>query len=129
MAAEAGLGAAFHVDSAGTDSCHEGEKPDVRSIKIAKRHGIALDSIRARRLAEKDFSDINRIFAMDGGHFFEIKRRAPHGCRARIEMFMDDGADVPDPWYGTENDFESVYTLIEGGAAALLKRLKDEYRL
>ncbi len=129
MAEAAGLGKAFHVDSAGTDSYHDGEKPDGRSIKVAKKNGVTLDGIRARRLTEKDFTDMDRIFAMDGGHLFEIRNRAPHPCPAKIEMFLDDGRDIPDPWYGTEKDFESVYALIEGGAAALLQRLKGEYHL
>lgn len=129
MVAEAGLEKAFHVDSAGTDSYHEGEKPDARSIKVAKKRGVALDGIRARGLSEKDFTEFDRIFAMDGGHFSVIMALSPKSPRARVEMFLEDGADVPDPWYGTERDFESVYTLIENGARALLKKLKEEYRL
>lgn len=129
LAAQAGLEKVFHIDSAGTDSYHVGEQPDERAMKVAAARGVALESLRARRFAANDFSDFDHILAMDRSHLRALRDRAPDPCRARVAMFLANGADVPDPWYGTEKDFESVYLLIEGGARMLLEKLRKDHSL
>lgn len=131
LVAEQGLDNRFCVDSAGIDSYHEGEKPDARAIRTAKKRGVEIGSQRARRLSEQDYFEFDYILAMDGGHYYEIQVRAPERRKARIEMFLRSASEVkdtevPDPWYGNEKDFEDVYALIEKGARALLERLREE---
>jgi len=43
------------IDSAGTSGWHEDERPDTRSILIAKERGIAIDHQRSRQVNEEDF--------------------------------------------------------------------------
>lgn len=134
MAEQKGLATAFAADSAGTDSYHDGEKPDARAVKVAKKRGVSLAGQKARRLVEKDYFDFDYIYAMDGGHFYEIQKRAPERRKAKIEMFLKSAThlsntEVPDPWYGTEEDFEQAFSLIEQGVEAILQKLKEEHRL
>lgn len=124
---EAGLEESFHIDSAGTDSYHEGETPDHRGMKVALSRGVSLTGQTARGLHVTDYGSFDYIFAMDNGHFRELNARAPGGHSAKIEMFM--GREVPDPWYGNEKDFELVYDLVLEGSAAILEQMRKEHQL
>lgn len=129
-----GVGASFVVASAGTDGYHAGEKPDPRAIKVARTHGVAIDHLKARAIEQDDFFSFDYIYAMDGGHLYEMQQRAPQNYTAKIAMFLsatDDiiEMDVPDPWYGSEDDFKNAYDLIDRGARALLRKLRQVHRL
>ena len=129
LAAEAGLGHAFHIESAGTEDYHEGEPPDHRTVKKALEKGVDLSRQRARQVKEADFSAFDYIYAMDSGHHRILSKRAPKTAKAKLSMFRADGEDVPDPWYGTERDFEIVYTLVYENAGELLKKLREDHKL
>ena len=47
----------FIVDSAGTGDWHAGEKPDKRSIEVAKKHGIDISYQRARQIKKSDLEE------------------------------------------------------------------------
>ncbi|MBW7910926.1 MAG: low molecular weight phosphotyrosine protein phosphatase [Alphaproteobacteria bacterium] len=131
LAQDAGLGARFHIDSAGTDSYHIGEGPDRRAVKIAARHGVSLAGQRARALKPEDFNTFDYLYAMDGGHFFDMQSRAPSGHTAKVEMFLAaagaEGQDVPDPWYGNEADFENVFDMVHSASQTLLEKLRKAH--
>jgi len=133
LANAAGLGARFHVDSAGTDSYHEGEAPDRRAVKIAAHRGVSLQGQRARALKADDFNAFDYLYAMDGGHLFDMQNRAPAGHRGKVELFLVASGhaeqDVPDPWYGTDADFENVFELVHEAATVLLGRLRETHSL
>ena len=129
----AGLEDRFLIASAGTDSYHVGEAPDDRAIKIAKARGVDISAQRAQQVKAEDFETFEYIFAMDNSHLQELQRRAPAGSLAHITLFSDGiedmAADVPDPWYGAEEDFERVYDMIETGARAILKKIRGTLSL
>ena len=56
LADRAKIGAFVEVDSAGTLAYHAGEQPDPRARKVAASRGYDLSKMRARRVAEDDFS-------------------------------------------------------------------------
>ena len=129
-----GLSGLFEIHSAGTDSYHAGQTPDRRAVKVAKKHGVDIGHQKARALAAKDYDAYDYIFAMDGGHFHELKERAPGKFRAKIEMFLSastnlDKHEVPDPWYGNDKDFEDVFTLVVEGSSALLKKIREDHKI
>lgn len=118
------------VDSAGTHGYHIGNAPDRRAIDVAGQNGIDMTYLRARQLAEADFEDFDYLIAMDASHL-EIMRRiggAPYADK--IRLFLDtlpghEGRDVPDPYYGTLDDFGHVFDLVHKGCDALLKSLQE----
>lgn len=129
-----GISGFFEIHSAGTDSYHAGQTPDRRAVKVAKKHGVDIGHQKARALAPKDFDAYDYIFAMDGGHFHELKERAPGKYRAKIDMFLSasthlDKHEVPDPWYGNDKDFEDVFTLVFEGSNALLKKIREDHKI
>ncbi len=125
LAAREAPGLITAVDSAGTAAYHVGEPPDRRSVAAAARRGYDLSALRARRVHQSDFQAFDLILAMDRANLAVLTRAAPHGARARIELFLafapDLGVDeVPDPYYGGDDGFEHVLDLIEAGARRLL---------
>lgn len=131
---EAGLEKEFRIESAGTEAYHEGSPPDARAVKTAERNGVSLEGQTARPLDRDDYQSFDYIYAMDGGHFYELHQRAPKERRAKIDMFLSEAAqvntkEVPDPWYGDDSDFDHVYRLVDTGARALLKKIREEHKL
>ena len=125
---EAGLERHFRIDSAGTHGYHIGDPPDHRSIATALANGIDMRDLRARQVHKTDFKTFDHIFAMDTGHFTHLKR---FGSDGRLAMYLTDSAytDLPDPYYGAQQDFDLVFRLVEGESERLLRRLTGLYGL
>ena len=118
---DAGLGTKIGVDSAGTHGYHVGEPPDPRTQRVAKRRGVDLSALRARKIIAEDFVRFDHILAMDAGHLHILRRICPPAHQGKLSLFMD--REVPDPYYGNVEDFEQVLYLAEEGGRAWIARL------
>ncbi|MVA96456.1 low molecular weight phosphotyrosine protein phosphatase [Nitratireductor sp. CAU 1489] len=122
-----GVAGRFLVDSAGTGGWHAGSPPDPRSVEIAARHGVDLTAQRARRIADEDFARFDLVLAMDRSNRAELKARAGAQNRDRVQLLMHvalgDERDVPDPYYGGAEGFETVYRMIRTASEALAEKL------
>jgi protein-tyrosine phosphatase len=127
--AAAGLDA--RVDSAGTGGWHAGERPDHRSIAVAREHGVDISGQRARPLEDVDFSTFDWIVAMDADNLRTASRMRPSGRgheRARLVPFIDfvppefrkTHTGVPDPYYGDIEQFREVWRLLGHGMPQLI---------
>jgi protein-tyrosine phosphatase len=130
VVASAGLAGRIGADSAGTHGYHVGEPPDARSMAAARKRGIAMDDLRARKVSVSDFEAFDLVLAMDRSHHDILSRLCPKGREDRLTLFMDFAPDwnikdVPDPYYGGADGFERVLDMIEDGSRALLTHLKD----
>ena len=128
LAAQAGKGDLFEVDSAGTGAWHIGDPPDPRAVAAAARRGIDLSAQRARQLRAGDFDAFDLLLAMDRDNRSELLIRAPAAHSGKVRLFLDGAPElglreVPDPYYGGRYGFEEVLDLVEAGAHALLARL------
>ncbi|AJP57081.1 phosphotyrosine protein phosphatase [Pandoraea vervacti] len=126
--AKAGLTEIVEVDSAGTHSYHIGHAPDARTQSAAERRGYDLSSLRARRVEASDFERFEWIVAMDDANVSELMVRCPAEYRHKIVRLMDfatryDATEVPDPYYGGEQGFETVLDYIEDGLDGFLAHL------
>ena len=131
---EAGLTQAVQVDSAGTHSYHEGSEPDNRSQETARRRGLDLSAIRARRVRAKDFMDFDYLLVMDRQNHHDLLALCPQAqYREKIQLLMDyaptlPDREVPDPYYGGPAGFELMMDLIEEAAEGLLTQLRKRHR-
>lgn len=131
----AGLAGRIDVDSAGTQGLHAKEPPDPRAQALASRRGYDLSKLRARRVVGEDFVRFQRILAMDEGHLKWLQQAAPPDARARVELLMDHAVrhrgwrEVPDPYFGSERDFERVLDLVEDACEGLARDLARELTL
>ena len=90
----------YLVDSAGTGAWHAGERPDQRSVEVARRNGVVLAGY-ARQIEAPDFADFDYVIAMDRQNLLELRTlaRSPQG-EAHLHLLRDfdpepgDGARV-----------------------------------
>lgn len=124
----------FIVDSAGTGNWHVGQQPDKRSILTAKNRGIDISCQKARQLKKSDFEEFDHIYVMDSSNYNDVIKMAPNEtAKQKVkfilnEVFPDEKTDVPDPYYGEQNGFESVYDMLEEACTVLAKKLLKEYQ-
>lgn len=108
----------FFVDSAGTSGYHIGSPPDLRSIEVAKAHGLDISVQRSRQFSGYDFETFDKIFVMDNSNYKDVIRYAKNEEeRQKVALILDyPGAEileVPDPYYGGEQGFRYVYDLLD----------------
>ena len=121
----AGHGAEFDIDSAGTGGWHQGSPPDPRAIAVAASHGIDISAQRARRIAVADFDRFDLLLALDHDNLRDLQKIAPVAAIAKLHLFnryalrTDD--DIPDPYYGGRDGFDRVYTMLLAGCSSLLE--------
>ena len=105
------------VDSAGTTGYHVGNRPDVRSIAVAKKNGIDIGQQRCRKFTKSDFEKFDRIYTMDKSNFDNVIRLAgTKEDKDKVQLLLNDVdstlKEVPDPYYGGEEGFDHVFDLI-----------------
>lgn len=122
----------FFVDSAGTAGYHIGSQPDKRSIAIAKTKGVDITYQRARQFQAKDFDEFDFIYAMDSSNYKDILKLAPNKeSKAKVkmilnELFPGENVDVPDPYYGSENGFSTVFDMLDQACEIIAEKLKKQ---
>lgn len=108
----------IEIDSAGTAGYHIGETPDNRTIANAKKNGVDLSKLRARQFVADDFDTFDHIYVMDKSNFRNVLSLAKSDIhKQKVSLFLNtfhagSDAEVPDPYYGTEKDFEAVFQLV-----------------
>jgi len=131
LIAEAGLDDHFTVDSAGTGSWHIGRQPDPRTRAAARRRGIDLDH-RAWQFTERDFDRFDLVVAVDVENLRELEAMCSAPARGKLRLLRGfepgapPSADVPDPYYGHDADFDDVFAICERACGGLLDHLRDE---
>lgn len=132
LAAKAGVGEQFELDSAGIGNWHVGEHPDPRMRQVAAGHGLVYDG-SARQVTPRDLDRFDLILAMDTENrqdLLTMARTPEHRRRIRLMRDFDPtsgaNASVPDPYYGGMEGFENVYAIIERSARGLLDNLLSE---
>ncbi len=126
--ADAGLSDLIHIDSAGTHAYHSGEPADRRAQSAAERRGFSLSEIRARRVAEDDYTMFEYIVAMDEHNLMQLRERAADDATSDIRLFLEFSdsheTEVPDPYYGGSAGFERVLDLVEDASRGLLEFIR-----
>ena len=116
------------IDSAGTSGWHEDERPDTRSILIAKDRGIRIDHQRSRQVNETDFEIFDVIFAMDSSNYSNLIQLAPdEQSKSKIHLILNEvspieNRQVPDPYTGGQQGFVHVYNLLEEAIQSFIKK-------
>lgn len=125
-----GLG--WEVRSAGTESYHIGEAPHLTAQRVCRVHGIDISGQRATRFTAQDFHQYDKIYAMAGDVLQEMKYIAGSsydGTKALLflnELRPGGNQSVPDPYYGTEEDFNIAYDLIERTCDVIIEKYRFE---
>ncbi|MEP7110280.1 MAG: low molecular weight protein-tyrosine-phosphatase [Ferruginibacter sp.] len=118
----------WKVDSAGTNGFHEGEPPHQLAQKVARMKGIDIANQKCRRFVKEDFDRFDKIYAMAADVIEEMKWIGKERYNdAIVELFLNESypgenRDVPDPWFGEESGYHTVYDLLEEGCESIIKK-------
>jgi protein-tyrosine phosphatase len=127
-------GLARHVElaSAGTGGWHVGDGADRRAVTALNGRGYRT-AHRARQFRPADFADFDLVVALDEDNERDLRRLAPDAhaaAKVRLLRSFDPSSDgdvtIPDPNYGTPEDFEEALDLIEGACDGLTAWVRGE---
>jgi protein-tyrosine phosphatase len=119
----------FFVDSAGTGKWHVGKQPDERSIAVAKKNGLDISYQRGKQFSAADFDAFDYIYVMDNNNYADVIALAKNEVQKNKvqlilnELFPGENVDVPDPYYGLQNGFDSVYQMLDQTCDVIAKKL------
>jgi low molecular weight protein-tyrosine phosphatase len=123
-------GLEVEIDSAGTGAWHVGEPPDSRATVAARRRGVTLEGA-ARQIRPDDFERFDLLIALDRSNLRELLAIAPDEEAAEkvrllreFDPAADGDLDVPDPYYGGDNGFETVLDMVEASCRGLIDELR-----
>lgn len=117
------------VDSAGTEDHHVGNLPDKRSIEVAKKYGIDITNQRSRQFTVADFDNFDIIYAMDDSNYHNViglSRNDEDVQKVKMilnELEPNSNNNVPDPYYGGEQGFESVYKMLDEACTIIASKI------
>lgn len=131
---KSGLQEQITCDSCGTSSYHIGEFPDERMQATAKKHDIML-AHRARQIHREDFSKFDYIITMDKSNYQNVlsfKNRVSFNTEPSVMLMRNfddnkDNLEIPDPYYGSDEDFEEVFEIVKRCSGNLLKFIQEEH--
>jgi protein-tyrosine phosphatase len=130
---DTGLDHLIEADSAGTSQHHIGNNPDPRAVAAAAHRGIDISQLISRRVEPEDFLDFNLVLAMDQHNHTALSQMAGTAAREKLKMFLEFaptlGADMPDPYYGEADGFETVLDISEQATRGLLTHLVAQHGL
>ena len=116
------------VDSAGTAGYHIGNKPDIRSIEIARKYNLDISDQRARQFNTNDFNIYDKIYAMDNDNYSRIISLAENQKEIdKVDLILNESypnqyKSVPDPYYGGEKGFENIFHLLNNACEKIIER-------
>lgn len=116
------------VRSAGVATLNGGPASEAAQ-RTAQRHGLDLSGHRSASLASEDLARADLILAMSPGHLARLAGQGAGGKSALLTSFAaagggaDAGTSVPDPFGGTDADYEATFILLEELVEQALHRL------
>lgn len=134
------------VSSAGVSNEEQGNPIDYRAARLLREQGYKggdISTHRAAQITDTQLRHADLLLAMTASHQRELVRRAqklgvdparvqlyrvydPH-CREQVEAALSGqslaGLNVPDPWYGDEDDFRNTLDVVERVSEVLAKNL------
>ena len=120
------------IDSAGTGAYHIDQKPDSRSIAIAKINGVDITDQRARKFLAEDFDAFDLIYVMDNANYrdvIEMARNEDDIVKVKMilnEVFPNENLDVPDPYLGGDFGFKNVYKMLDEACEIIAKKINPD---
>ena len=120
------------VDSAGTGSYHIGSPPDPRSIQVSQDNGIDISQQSARQFQSSDFTKFDRIFVMDKQNYRDVIAKANNQDEIdKVELLCEVAGmgvrPVPDPYYGGDEGFKSVFDLVKTACHRIAKQWVENH--
>jgi protein-tyrosine phosphatase len=134
-----GLADRVSVESAGTGDWHLGQLMDRQARAELVRRGYDGSAHRARQITPDWLGRFDLLLAMDADNLWSLRQMAGLGrgtaeqddIAARIRLLREfdpaapDGAEVPDPYGGSPEEFAAVADIIQPAARGLASALAE----
>ncbi len=133
--AGAGLDRAVEVVSAGTGDWHVGNPMDRRAAALLTSHGYDASRHRAQLFEAHWFEEQDLVLAMDESNLADLRGEFGDALDdpMRLKLFRefdprahDGDREVPDPYYGGDDGFATVLTMIERTCDEIVTALDRE---
>ncbi|XP_069462159.1 low molecular weight phosphotyrosine protein phosphatase isoform X4 [Ambystoma mexicanum] len=114
LVVEKGLTNQWMIDSGAVSDWNVGSSPDARALSCLRRHGLETTH-KAQQVTKDDFLSYDYMLCMDESNLRELKRRGDKipNCKSKIELLGSYDPQkcliIEDPYYGKDEDFETVY--------------------
>jgi protein-tyrosine phosphatase len=117
----------FLAESCGTANYHIGDPPDPRTIRNAQKNGVSIQHV-GRQLSIHDLKVFDLIMAMDQQNYenilrLDVKNTYSHKIKLMREFDPEGKGNVPDPYYGSEKDFQEVFDILNRSTRNLIDQL------
>lgn len=129
-AAETGIN--LTLDSCGTNGYHNGEQADSRARANLQSKGIDISDLRSRQFRISDFEEFDILFVMDSSNKDDILDLArSNDDKNKVKLFLNESSpgenrNVPDPYYGGDDGFETVYHLLDTASESFLNKIQND---
>lgn len=104
------------ADSCGTGDYHVGQGPDARTVAALEKKGVPIRHT-VRQLKAQDFDNFDHILVMDQNNYRHTLLVAEPRHHEKVELIRlydpAGGLEVPDPYYGTDLDFDEVFRILD----------------
>ena len=126
-------GLQWSVESAGTGTWHIGQPPHHLSQQVALSKGIDISYQRCRQFRKEDMLDYNLIYVMDEENYRDIKimsRDLWNENKVNLllnELYQGENRGVPDPYLGTEPDYQEVFLMIEKACDKIIEKYSTSH--
>jgi len=118
------LSALVGVESAGTSNWHAGDQMDPRARSALDAAGYVGSGTAAAQVTEPQLARCDLVVALDRGHRADLRRLAPDADVTLLRWWAEGvDLDVPDPYYGDDEEFDACLALIVPGCRALADEL------
>jgi protein-tyrosine phosphatase len=121
-----GLGDRVAVTSAGTGDWHVGQPANPRAVRVLRAAGYPTEHV-ARQITDNELADADLVLAADRGHLRALRRISDHPDRVVLLRSFDPAADsdeVPDPYYGPDEGFDEVLSMIESATPGVVQEVR-----
>lgn len=123
----AGLAGEVEVTSAGTGGWHVGAPMDPRAAAALAGEGYDPSAHRARQYDAGWLDTHDLVLVMDRSNLADVGRHERVGLFRDFDP-VDPGGEVPDPYYGGDDGFGEVLTMVERTSAAIVDALQRRDR-
>ena len=134
--AQSGLAHRVEVESAGTAGWHAGESADRRAEVALQKAGLEY-AHTAQQFTPTDFERFDLVLGMDYDNVRDLRGMAPDALLAgNVRIFRsfdpalmhlpedDPALETPDPYYGTQSDFDAVLTMLEPASTGIIDHVR-----
>ena len=124
MAAKAGAGERFVIDSAATSTEELGNPVYPPARRELAAHGVVCGPHTARQMTRADYDKYDLLIGMDSANIRNMTRICGGDPEGKMSLLMDHTArpgSVADPWY--TDDFEATWRDVLEGCRGLLAEL------